>query len=275
MDIKSYMPMPVKRKLRQGFNRIRGQLYLVDAMLHQSSTKYYCPCCNKYFRSWVSFRFDKQPGIYNPERYKNTEQKVICPVCRTIPRHRILALWFQKHRDELKGNILYFACESGIKMWLDRNKVKYTTADLFTKADLKLDIQNTGLPDNSWDWVICNHVLEHVDNYKQALKEMYRILKPGGRLICSFPILENLPTLIEETEPNEDNKAERIKLYGQFDHLRVFGADSENLLRSVGFEVSRIEGSKCPKAIMPIDGPADYDVNYLFVCWKQTSLDIV
>jgi ubiquinone/menaquinone biosynthesis C-methylase UbiE len=70
---------------------------------------------------------------------------------------------------------------------MDRNDIHVTTADLNQPADLKLDIEETGLENGSYDIIICNHVLEHVDDFRKALKEMYRILTPGGSFICSFP----------------------------------------------------------------------------------------
>ena len=155
-----------------------------------------------------------------------------------------------------------------MKLWLKRNGITVTTADYYAPAELKLDLCNIKQPDSSWDWIVCNHVLEHVDDYQKALSELYRILKPGGTLIISFPILASLPTLIEETKHTEENKSKRLQRYGQADHLRIFGADSEEILRNVGFHVSRIDGSKMPKEILPVVGPADYDVNYLFICRK-------
>lgn len=85
------------------------------------------------------------------------------------------------------SGILYFASEVCMMRWMKRHQISFTTADLYQKADLKVDIQNTGLPDQSWDIIICNHVLEHVEDFRKALKELFRILKPGGHLICSFP----------------------------------------------------------------------------------------
>ena len=115
-----------------------------------------------------------------------------------------------------------------------------------------------------------------MDDYKKALMELYRILVPGGILIISFPILESLSTLIEEhdvpaNETEEERRARRLKNYGQADHLRIFGADSAEMLKHAGFKVSKINGDKCPQSILPITGPADYDVNYLFVCKKPES----
>ena len=73
-------------------------------------------------------------------------------------------------------------------LWMKRNGIAFTTADLYNPADLKLDIQNTDLADASYDVIICNHVLEHVDDFRKALAEFHRILAPGGLLLCSFPM---------------------------------------------------------------------------------------
>ena len=117
-----------------------------------------------------------------------------------MPRHRILALWCNKHKRILrKSNILYFAQEPSIKKWMKRNKVTCTTADYFQVADLKLDIQSTKLPDESYDIIICNHVLEHVQDFRKALKEVHRILRKGGYFICSFPIDPNIELLDEDS----------------------------------------------------------------------------
>jgi len=200
---------------------------------------------------------------FNPDRYKGQEQRIICPVCESLPRHRILATWLEAHRSELQGKILYFAIEDGMRSWFKRNGICITTADLYTDADLKLDIENTGLADSTWDWIICNHVLEHVNDYQKALQELRRILKPDGRLIISFPIDETLETVQENRNADEN---ERIKPFGQIDHWRLFGRDSEIMLRTAGFSVSEISGNGLPDSIRPYTGPADYDVNYLFLC---------
>lgn len=279
--IKDSIPEPARcvlRPVNKQRHRIQVALkqrcFILDGKLRPSKAGYYCPCCNHRFTRFIDGRYYKRDTYFNRNRYANTEQKVKCPVCNTIPRHRILALYFKKRINELKGKrILYFAQEHGIKLFLDRHNICTITADLFAPADLKLDIQDTKLPDNSWDWIICNHVLEHVDDYKKALRELHRILAPGGTLIISFPILESLPSVIEEhdvpaNETEDERRARRLKNYGQADHLRIFGADSAAILAAAGFKVSKINGDKCPQSILPITGPADYDVNYLFVCKK-------
>lgn len=264
------MPESLKPVLRKANLFLKTGRYKLEAMVDPEAFQCYCPCCDVKLRSFVSGDFASHPDYYNPVRYRGVEQEVVCPVCGTIPRHRILAVWLAKHKEKLKNkSILCFACEPGIKMWMRRNRITCTTADLFTPADLKLDLCRIDQPDCSWDWIICNHVLEHVADYRKALSELYRILKPGGILIISFPILSSLPTVIEEKAHSGHNTRERLERYGQADHLRVFGADSKEILSSFNFRVAVIDGSKMPESILPVTGPADYDVNYLFLCRKQ------
>ena len=140
------------------------------------------------------------------------------------------------------------------------------SADLNQPADLKIDIQQMDLQDDSWDWIFCNHVLEHVYDYKMALRELYRILKPCGQLVISFPIDEVNDTVAEDVTAS---KEERIRRFGQADHYRVFGRDSEELLQKAGFSVTKIEGRAMDESFLPVVGPANYDVNYLFLCEKE------
>ncbi len=150
--------------------------------------------------------------------------------------------------------------------WMDRNGVSYITADLYAEADLRLDIQETGLPDESYDAIIANHVLEHVDDFRKALREMRRILREDGVFICSFPMDQNVE-LLEEAEPLSES--ERIKRFGQNDHKRVFGMEADKLLSEATFVVQVIDGADYPDEILPVIGPADYDINRLFCCIKK------
>ena len=151
-------------------------------------------------------------------------------------------------------------------LWMRRNEVSHKTADLYKEADLKLDIQATGLQDESNDVIICNHVLEHVDDFKLALREMYRILRSGGSLICSFP-MDPKVDLIDE-DPSIQTAEERLLRFGQDDHKRVFGMKSDRLLLDAGFSVEIINGEDYPGIILPVVGPADYDMSILLRCTK-------
>ena len=133
---------------------------------------------------------------------------------------------------------------------------------MFAEADLKLDIQDTKLPDESYDVVVCNHVLEHVDDFRKALKEMYRILRPGGTFICSFPMEPEIEFVDEDlsVQPEE----ECLARFGQNDQKRVFGMKADQFIAEAGFKVERIDGKDYPDEILSVVGPADYDMNVLF-----------
>jgi predicted SAM-dependent methyltransferase/Zn finger protein HypA/HybF involved in hydrogenase expression len=236
-------------------------------ILRPQKAVWFCPCCGYRFQRFIVGDYSERQARFNASRYEHTRQDVLCPVCKALPRHRILASWSDKHIEQLeRAEILYFAPEYSMTLWMNRNGITCTTADLYDKADLKLDIQDTGLEDNSYDVVIANHVLEHVDDFRKALREMYRILKPGGCFICSFPMDPKIELLDEEEEPLTPEK--RLRRFGQNDHKRVFGMKADQFLMEVGFDVEVIDGSNYPKEILPVVGPADYDMNILFCCRK-------
>lgn len=237
-------------------------------LLFRKKMVLFCPCCGLRFRRFVSGNFENNPHIYNANRYKTQRQDVLCPVCGSLPRHRILASWCEDHESELRtSDILYFAQERGMGRWMRRRHIPCTTADLFQEADLSIDIQDTGLGDGSFDFVVCNHVLEHVDDFRAALSELHRILRRGGSLICSFP-MDPAIELVDE-DPSVRTPEGRVERFGQHDHMRVFGMGADRLLADAGFSVERIDGSDYPAEILPVVGPADYDMNVLFRCVRQ------
>lgn len=231
----------------------------------------YCPCCETKCRAFATGNYRDYPKTFNPSRYECTRQDVLCPVCRSLPRHRILALWLEKHLEHLRtADILYFSPNRSEKIWLKKKKISCMTADLYAKADIKIDIQQTGLPDESYDVIVCNHVLEHVDNFRIALNEVYRILRTNGSFICSFPMDPKIEYLDED--PSVRTGEERIIRFGQKDHKRVFGMKAERFLEETGFIVKKIDGKYYPEEILPVVGPADYDINLLFHCIKMQQL---
>lgn len=155
-----------------------------------------------------------------------------CPQCGSKERHRLFWLWFAGRQDKLAEPILHFAPERTLAERLRKIYPEYRTADLYRDADLELDIENIDLPDGSQNTVICNHVLEHVDDRK-ALGELARVLSPAGRLICSVPIIEGW----EETYENDAVTApqERALHFGQKGHVRYYGRDFRDRLREAGF----------------------------------------
>ena len=237
-------------------------------LIPDKGVRHYCPCCDTKLLTWKQANFSRRPNLFDVRRYADMPQDVVCPICHSIPRHRIIAWHLEQRPDLLQSKkILHFAPERSLSLWLGRQGLKATTADLNKPADLKLDLTDIELPDDSYDVVICNHVLEHVSNYQLALSELRRILRPGGLLIISFPVDPTYDTVYED--PSIVDSQDRIKHFGQYDHLRVFGNDSTDILRKAGFRVELARGTDCPETIRPVTGPANYDSPDIFFCWEE------
>ena len=255
-------------EIKKIYNHIYGKIkkikiYVENNILNKNN-KYYCPCCETKLKKFYDGGFKKSPKKYNYKRYEKIEQNVICPICGSLPRHRIIVSWMNENKEKIKNKkILHFAQEKSIYLWLERNNIEYITADINGEADLLLDIENTKLEDKSIEMIICNHVLEHVNDYKKALKELKRIIKPNGLIIISFPVDTNYKTVYEEK--NIKSPLEKVKKFGQNDHLRIFGKDSKKMLEKIGFTVEEINGKNYDEKIKPIIGPADYDYNIIYL----------
>jgi len=142
------------------------------------------------------------------------------------------------NNDQIKTPILHFAAEKIFsEKFANSYGVGYKTADLFNAADIKLNIENIDLPSASCKTIICNHVLEHVDDVK-ALHELGRILSDDGVLIVSVPIIEGWDKTYENSKITTDE--ERDLHFGLYDHVRYYGKDFRDRLESTGFEFQEI-----------------------------------
>jgi ubiquinone/menaquinone biosynthesis C-methylase UbiE len=161
-----------------------------------------------------------------------------------------------------------FGAEYSIKEWFRRNQFCYTTADLFDKsADIKVDIHKTPFSDNTWSLIICNHVLQHVQNFTIALFELNRILKKDGLLILTVATNNNLETTYEDSNIIKKNQC--MEEYGQADYLRIFGGNFKNILENAGFLVEIIDGGTFSSNIRAVIGPANHDDNRVYLCRKN------
>lgn len=156
-----------------------------------------------------------------------------CPACESLDRHRLLALWLRGQRS--LGRVLHFAPEACLRPLLEQRSETYRTGDLRVgRAEMVLDLQRLEVDSASIDTIICNHVLEHVDDDAAALGEFWRTLTPGGRCILMVPIVEGW----QHTEENPDlGPLERTLAFGQSDHVRLYGADFRDRVRCAGFEL--------------------------------------
>jgi len=174
-----------------------------------------------------------------PYGYENQRENVLSPSTLSLERHRLLWLYLKHETSFFKDNIkvLHFAPEQAFyKRFRNLKNLDYTTTDLNSPlADVKADICNLPFKENEYDFILCNHVLEHIPNDTKAMQELFRVLKPGGTAILQIPQeLDRAETFHDDTitDPKE-----RAKIFGQYDHVRVYGRDYFDKLRSVGFRV--------------------------------------
>lgn len=189
------------------------------------------PIDGKSFRSFL------------PYGYGTQRSNVLSPSTLSLERHRLLWLYLKAETDffTAKNKVLHFAPEQCfLKRFRKLNHLDYTTTDLLSPiADVKADICNLPFEDNSYDIILCNHVLEHIPDDTKAMQELYRVMRPGGYGIFQIPQDLNRAETFEDDTITD--KAERAKIFGQYDHVRVYGRDYFDKLRSIGFKVEEVD----------------------------------
>lgn len=178
-----------------------------------------------------------------PYGYNKIRNNVLSPSTYSLERHRLLWLYLKNETSFFKAKlkVLHFAPESALMNQFKKLKnLSYDTIDLNSPiADIKADICNLPFLDNSYDFILCNHVLEHIIDDNKAISELYRVLKKNGIGIFQVPIDYNRDTTFEDFSVT--NKKERNKLFGQYDHVRIYGLDFFDRLQKAGFSVERCE----------------------------------
>ncbi len=194
-------------------------------------TKFTDPIDGKQFRSFL------------PYGYEKPRENVLSPSTLSLERHRLLWLYLQREtnffRDRLA--VLHFAPEQAFYVRFKKlSNLEYTTTDLNSPlADVKADICNLPFADSSFDVILCNHVLEHIPDDTKAMQELYRILKPNGWGIFQIPQDLNRKTTFEDNSITD--RKERARIFGQYDHVRVYGRDYFDKLRGIGFMVTEVD----------------------------------
>ena len=197
-------------------------------VFHQKSWRW-CPICKNYSKMFLPFGIKPRPDAQ-------------CPHCKSLERHRFVWLYLTMAStifNKPSKTVLHIAPEECFEIpFLSRLGVNYITADLNNpRANIKMDITKISFVDNSIDVIFCSHVLEHIVDDIKAMREFYRVLKPGGYSIIMVP-LKGLHTFEDSSvvEPEQ-----RLKLFGQKDHVRHYGMDIIERLTNVGFIVDIIE----------------------------------
>lgn len=193
--------------------------------------RYTDPIDGKSFKKFLPYGYEKQ------------RDNVLSPSTLSLERHRLLWLYLQSETDFFAKplKMLHFAPEQAFyRRFRQQQNLDYTTTDLSSPlADVKADICQLPFEDNTFDVIFCNHVLEHIPDDTQAMRELYRVLKPGGWAVLQIPQDLSRATTFEDdsiTDPKE-----RAKIFGQYDHVRVYGRDYFDKLRSIGFEVQEVD----------------------------------
>ena len=195
--------------------------------------KYTDPIDNKSFRKFL------------PYGYQVQRQNVLSPSTLSLERHRLLWLYLTNETNFFtsKKKVLHMAPEQCFLSRFKKLNHEYITADLDSPiADVKADIVNLPFNDNSFDVIFCNHVLEHIQDDTKAMKELFRVMKKGGMGVFQVPQDLNRDVTFEDnsiTDPKE-----RAKIFGQYDHVRVYGRDYFDKLRSIGFNVEEVNYSQ-------------------------------
>lgn len=181
-----------------------------------------------------------------PYGYGNQRNNVLSPSTLSLERHRLLWLYLKSETDFFSTGkkVLHFAPEQCfLKRFKNLKNLDYTTTDLLSPiADVKADICNLPFKDNTYDVILCNHVLEHIPDDTRAMQELYRVMKPGGMGVFQIP--QDLKRKNTFEDNSITDKTERAKIFGQYDHVRIYGLDYFDKLRSIGFKVHEVDYTK-------------------------------
>jgi len=178
-----------------------------------------------------------------PYGYQKIRENALCPGTLSLERHRLLWLYLERETNFIDNaiKVLHVAPEQVFyQKFRTFSHWEYTTTDLHSPlAEIKADLCELPFQDNYYDLILCNHVLEHIPEDQKAMQEMYRVLKPGGTLIAQVPLEENRTQTFEDNSITD--KATRTEIFGQYDHVRIYGTDYYTRLESVGFDSHAID----------------------------------
>jgi SAM-dependent methyltransferase len=223
--IKRALPAPLKRRLHRSYARLR---YRGD--------RRWCPVCGSSVAAFLPAGLEQRPDAR-------------CPICGALERHRLVTLFWQRCTelfDRAPLRVLHIAPEAALQpLFRSARELRYVTSDLFASdVSLRMDLSSIAVQSNVIDVLYCSHVLEHVPDDRRAMREMARVLKPGGWAVLQVPI-----TADRTFEDLTLDPAERLRIFGQDDHVRRYGSDFGDRVREAGFLVAtltaeRIAGSE-------------------------------
>ena len=272
MPIKKYIPLALKQRARA----LQTQAKLISARHH-------CPVCDARVIAFLPL----------PEVFHETQKKhgfpfadsdaetcnttaYLCPSCEASDRDRLYAIYLSDHLKSLSnGELVDFGpsapLSAFIRQLIEGRNIEYRTADLLTdNADDRVDITDLHSYENDrFDFFICSHVLEHVPDDRKALRELYRILKPGGKAILMVPIILSIDQIDED--PSVTDESELWRRFGQDDHIRLYSKSGFlERVREAGFRVHELNKEFFGEELFERAGISPQSV--LYVVEKTTEL---
>ncbi len=234
--ILNHVPRGVLQRLAGWMMPVAGVFYALGRGRRGEGRGVECPLCGGRYRRFM------------PYGYVESRPNALCPRCLSLERHRLLWLWLERETDLLGrvagggAKFLHVAPEVCLAKKFEKilPTENYITADLESPlARVKMDVQAIQFPDETFDVVFCNHVLEHVADDGLAMRELYRVTRQGGWGVMLAPVDEARNETFEDdaiTDP-----AERTRLFGQYDHRRVYGRDYAERLGMAGWQVEPVD----------------------------------
>ncbi len=238
-----------------------------------------CYACNKRVGRFLPYRGgwkDVPPLIKALDVIGSDVENFSCPRCGAHDRERHLLMYFDRAgmwKRIAGAAVLHFAPERVLAARISKARpARYVKADLFPAAadTRREDISKLSFGDRSFGVVIANHVLEHVADDRAAMREIFRVLEPGGLAVLQTPYSDKLPSTFED-ESIRDAEA-RLQAFGQEDHVRLYGKDLFSRLQSVGFVSKVLEHDAALKDY----GESLYGVNRRepFICMERPAAGV-
>ena len=212
----------IPRKYLQLFSHFGLQI----VGLFYAGNKVVCPISGKKYRKFLPYG-------------RKARENALSPGSLSLERHRLMWLYLKEKTNFFTANlkVLHIAPEyCFIDRFTKMNNLQYITADLESPlAQIKMDIHEMPFQENEFDVVFCNHVMEHVEDDTKAMREILRVLKPGGWAIIQSPLELDRETTFEEKSLKTPKERQRV--FGQDDHVRAYGKDYGKRLEGAGFKV--------------------------------------
>jgi SAM-dependent methyltransferase len=235
--VRNTVPLRVLFALRQFVYDLRAVFFVGNSV--------FCPVCNQGYRRFLgggrSFHVLEALNVVGG----GFRQQNYCPRCNSGYKERLLYLYLQ-HCESMFGprmrelSVLHVAPEWSLrKVFASESFAQYVRCDLNSPlVDLRVDVTAIPFPDQSFDVLICNHVLEHVPDDRTAMKELYRVLRAGGLAVLQVPFTEALDESVERDDAIEMTNSQREMHFGQWDHIRIYSRrDYCERLQRAGFDV--------------------------------------